>query len=161
MSLVCSTALSFGDLKGISRLWNAYILNDYESSCESRLEELHLLPLMYTYELNNLMFLIKCLNQLSDHFNIHQYINLPQVLPDLETATSWYILTHSHPYISTFKLTELSDYGTIYHLWTHLYQLINLSWISLERILIYHVQCIYWLSFLPVPSFISIIHLSQ
>jgi len=26
------------------------------------LEQLHLLPLMYTYELNDLMFLVKCLS---------------------------------------------------------------------------------------------------
>jgi len=61
-------------LERIQRRATKYILNDYESSYKSRLEQLHLLPLMYTYELNDLMFLIKCLKQPSDHFNIYHHI---------------------------------------------------------------------------------------
>ena len=51
-----------------------YILNDFESSYKSWLEQLHLLPLIYTYKLNDLMFLVKCLKQPSDHLNIYQHI---------------------------------------------------------------------------------------
>jgi len=55
-----------------------YILNDYNSPYKSRLQQLHLLPLMYVYELNNLMFLIKSLKSPTDNFNIRNHIATPQ-----------------------------------------------------------------------------------
>ena len=41
---------------------------------KSRLQQLHLLPLMYVYELNDLMFLIKSLKSPTDNFNIRNHI---------------------------------------------------------------------------------------
>jgi len=35
---------------------------------------LHLLPLMYIYELNDIIFFIKSYKQLSSHFDIKKYI---------------------------------------------------------------------------------------
>ena len=40
-----------------------FILNDYESSYKTRLKQLHLLPLMYVFEFNDLMFLVKSLKE--------------------------------------------------------------------------------------------------
>ena len=40
----------------------------------SRLVSLHLLPLMYVYELNDIMFFIKSIKLPSSHFNIKDYI---------------------------------------------------------------------------------------
>jgi len=56
--------------------WKAtkYILSDYTSTYKSRLEQLHLLPLMYIYEINDLMFLIKSLKSPSDNFQIRDHI---------------------------------------------------------------------------------------
>ena len=51
-----------------------WILNDYQSSYRSRLVNLHLLPLMYAYEMNNIMFFIKSYKQQSSHFNITEYV---------------------------------------------------------------------------------------
>ena len=48
-----------------------YILNDYTSSNKSRLQHLNILPLMFIFELQDLMFLIK---SPTDNFNINNYI---------------------------------------------------------------------------------------
>jgi len=44
-------------LERIQRRATKYILNDYQSTYKSKLEKLNLLPLMYVYELSDLMFL--------------------------------------------------------------------------------------------------------
>ena len=51
-----------------------YILNDYQLPYKERLEWLHLLPLMYTYELNDLILFIKSLKAPTDHFDIRNHI---------------------------------------------------------------------------------------
>jgi len=62
-------------LKCVQRRATKYILNDYISSYKSRLLQLNLLPLMYIYELNDLMFLIKSLNTPTDNFDIKDFIS--------------------------------------------------------------------------------------
>ena len=62
-------------LERVQRRATKYILNDYISSYKSRLQQLNLLPLMYIYELNDLMFLIKSLNTPTDYFDIRHYIS--------------------------------------------------------------------------------------
>ena len=61
-------------LERIQRRATKYILNDYTSSYKLRLEQLHLLPLMYHYELQDVPFLIKSLKSPTDNFNIYNYI---------------------------------------------------------------------------------------
>ena len=48
---------------------------DYISSYKSRLQQLNLLPLIYIYELTDLMFLIKSLNTPTDNFDIKNFIS--------------------------------------------------------------------------------------
>ena len=50
-------------LENIQRRATKYILNDYASSYRLRLIHLSLLPLMYIYELNDIMFFIKSLKR--------------------------------------------------------------------------------------------------
>ena len=71
-----------------------YILNNNKLSYKSRLEQLHLLLLMYTYELNDLLFFIKSLKSPSPHFNINQFSN------HSTRATSAHKLTHSFSFTS-------------------------------------------------------------
>ena len=52
-----------------------YILNDHSSSYRTRLIHLSLLPLMYTFELNNIMFFIKSLKSTTDGFKITDYLS--------------------------------------------------------------------------------------
>ena len=61
-------------LEHIQRRATKYILNDYTSSYKSRLQQLNILPLMFVFELQDLMFLIKSLKSPTDNFNINNYI---------------------------------------------------------------------------------------
>ena len=61
-------------LERIQRRATKWILNDYQSSYRSCLVTLHLLPLMYVYEMNDIMFFIKSYKQQSSHFNITEYV---------------------------------------------------------------------------------------
>jgi len=61
-------------LERVQRRATKFILNDYTSSYKSRFQQLNLLPLMYTYELNNVMFLIKSLNMPTGNFDIRKHI---------------------------------------------------------------------------------------
>ena len=57
-------------LEKVQRLATKYILNDYISDYKSRLVKLNLLPLMYFYEILDIIFLIKSLKTPTDNFNI-------------------------------------------------------------------------------------------
>ena len=50
-------------IERIQRRATKYILNDYTSDYKSRLLKLHILPLMYTLDLNDIMFFIKNLKE--------------------------------------------------------------------------------------------------
>ena len=87
-------------LERIQHRATKYILNNYDLSYKQRLEQLHLLPLMYTYELNDLMFFIKSLKSPSAHFDISQHIQFA---------------SHSTRAASTHKLSYLSTTTSSYH----------------------------------------------
>ena len=57
-------------LEHVQRRATKYILNNYDFLYKSHREQLHMLPLMYTYELNDLMFFIESWKFLSSHFDI-------------------------------------------------------------------------------------------
>ena len=60
-------------LERVQRRATKYIQNDY-TSYKSRILQLNLLPLMYIYELNDLMILIKSLNAPTENFDINDFI---------------------------------------------------------------------------------------
>ena len=62
-----------------------FILNDYQSSYRFRLVKLHLLPLMYLFELYDIIFVIKSLKNPTISFNINY-----------STITSNFIHHHDH-----------------------------------------------------------------
>ena len=51
------------------------ILNNYISSYKTCLTKLKLLPLMYLFELHDILFAIKSIKAPTTHFNITDYIN--------------------------------------------------------------------------------------
>ena len=61
-------------MTSIQRRATKYILNDLNSFYKSRLQQLNLLPLMYNFELQDLLFLIKSLKLPTENFNIYDYI---------------------------------------------------------------------------------------
>jgi len=66
-------------LEKIQRQATKFILKDYESNYRTRLLKLDLLPLMYTLDFYDIMFLVKALKQPSNHFNIYEYISFSTV----------------------------------------------------------------------------------
>ena len=61
-------------LERVQRRATKYILNDYNSDYKTRLIKLNLLPLMYTFELCDILFFIKSIQNPSNHFNIQSFI---------------------------------------------------------------------------------------
>ena len=61
-------------LECVQRKATKYILKDYQLPYKERLEQLHLLLLMYTYELSDLIFFIKSLKAPTDHFDMINHI---------------------------------------------------------------------------------------
>ena len=65
------------DIQSIERIQRhatKYILKDYQSDYRSRLLSLNMLPLMYWLDLQDIVFLVKCLKDPNDTFDIYQYI---------------------------------------------------------------------------------------
>ena len=60
-------------IEQIQRRATKFILNDYDLDYKSRLIKLHLLPLMYYFELIDILFFIHSINNPSKNFNILQY----------------------------------------------------------------------------------------
>ena len=88
-----------------------YILNDYVSSYKSWLTTLHLLPLMYLYELNDIMFLIKSLKSPSSSFNIYNFVSF--TLSSTRSSARNKLIHHR----STSTLTHHFYFARISHLW--------------------------------------------
>ena len=61
-------------LERIQRRATKFILNNYSLPYKLRLEQLHLLPLMYIFELNDLMFFVKSLQSPDPYFDVRQFV---------------------------------------------------------------------------------------
>ena len=59
----------------VQRRSTMYILQNYSSNYKQRLMPLKLLPLIYWYELQDMLFIIKCIKAPSDNFDIHKYVS--------------------------------------------------------------------------------------
>ena len=62
-------------LEKVQRLATKFVLNDYTSDYKTRLIQLGMLPLMYIYEIADILFFIKSLKTPTDKFNILNYVN--------------------------------------------------------------------------------------
>ena len=92
-------------LERIQRHATKYILNDYTNDYKSWLMNLNILPLMYTYEIADILFLIKSIRNPTNSFNINNY-------------TSLFILAHHNlpkriNYNTPMVLTISPDIGTL------------------------------------------------
>jgi len=63
------------NFKHLQRWATKYILNDFISDYISRLLKLELLPLMYSFELSDIMFFIKFIRNPTTSFNIHHFVS--------------------------------------------------------------------------------------
>ena len=62
-------------LEKVQRRATKFILNDFTSDYKSRLMELKILPLMMQLELNDMMFLLRCLKEPTEAFRVSSYVN--------------------------------------------------------------------------------------
>ena len=66
------------DIKSVERIQRKatkFILKDYTTDYKTRLISLYILPVMYWLDLQDLVFLIKCLQDPLDNINIHRYVS--------------------------------------------------------------------------------------
>ena len=77
-------------LENVQRRATKFILNDYTPNYKDRLITLNLLPLMYWYELQDILFFIKCL-QSPDHngINISDFVQFRHLTQDLPHNTKY------------------------------------------------------------------------
>ena len=87
-------------LERVQRRATKYILNDYTSDYKSRLLSLHLLPLMYYFELCDLMFFIKNIKHPSECFNIKDYITFSNCST---RSSAHYKLRHNQTATSSYR----------------------------------------------------------
>ena len=59
----------------VQRKATKYVLSDYSNDYKLRLQSLHMLPLMYWLELQDIMFLVKCLQDPHDCMNIRSHVS--------------------------------------------------------------------------------------
>ena len=62
-------------LEQLQRRSTKFILNDYQSDYKTCLIKLSMLPLMYYYDLSDILFFIKSVKFPSSHFNINNYVH--------------------------------------------------------------------------------------
>ena len=153
-------------LEQVQRRATKYKLNDYISSYKSRLQQLHILSLMYVYELNDLMFLLKSLKFPNDNFDIKNYTTFASnstrsaslrklVHSNTSNTTQHHFyfnrISRLYNYLSVINLSlstniikrQISDY-----LWTQF----SINFDS-ERPCIFHILCpCHRCSSLPVSS---------
>ena len=61
-------------LESVQRRATKFIMNNYELDYKSRLVSLNLLPLMFWYELADIMFLVNCFKNPDNRLNIFEYM---------------------------------------------------------------------------------------
>jgi len=121
--LYCSQVWHPFLIKDISLLEHAqrratkYISDNYQSSYKSRLLSLKLLPLMYIYEINDIMFFIKSYKSPSDHFKISDYIKFSN--RNTRSGTS-FKMTHIR---SSSNPPQNSYFCGLLHPWNSLLQI--------------------------------------
>ena len=108
-------------LEKVQRRATKYILNDYSTDYKTRLMSLHLLPLMYWLELQDLMFLIKCIKDPDDNCDISNHVKF------MSSPTRASSLKHLQHNISRFSTTRHFYFNRIVPLWNSLVSEIVLS----------------------------------
>ena len=65
-------------IENVQRRATKFILHDNSMDYKSRLITLEILPLMYWFELQDILFLVKCFKTASDNFAIFDFISFAQ-----------------------------------------------------------------------------------
>jgi len=66
-------------LENVQRRATKFILSDYHSDYKSRLIQIGILPLMYIYEIADILFFIKSIKHPSDKFDVLNYVHFSTI----------------------------------------------------------------------------------
>ena len=88
-------------LEKVQRRATKYILNDYSSPYRTRLLKLSMLLIMFTFELNDLLFFIKSIKNPSSHFDITKWVHFNS--SGSTRSSSHCKLTHNHTRYSSSR----------------------------------------------------------
>ena len=102
------------DIISLERRAAKFVLNNYSSNYKARLTSLYLLPLMYWFELQDILFLVKCMKEPADNFDTSSYISF---ITSNTRASSTAKLRHN---ISHFSTTQHFYFNRVIHLWNTL-----------------------------------------
>ena len=69
-------------LECVQRRATKFVLNDYSSNYKARLISLKLLPLMYWFELQDILLLVKCMKEPAENFDISTCVSLSHQIPE-------------------------------------------------------------------------------
>ena len=126
-------------LERIQRRATRFILNDFSSTYRDRLITLNLLPLLYLYELLDLLFFIKCLKFPDPSFPVLDFVSFSSKNTRSSTFSK---LVHQHRLTSN---SQHSFFCRIVRLWNSLPPLdLSLSYPSIKL----HLKKIFWSHFL-------------
>ena len=110
-------------IEQIQRRATKFILNDYSSDYFDRLKQLNLLPLMYNFELNELVFTLKSLKYPPPSFNITDYITYADGNTRSSSSGKMIHVRNNNNADRHFFSIESLDCGMPYPLLTYLYLL--------------------------------------
>ena len=109
-------------IEQVQRKATKYILNDYTSDYTTRLLSLNLLPLMYRFELQDIMFLVKHLKYPSDNLDIPKLYHLSiQLLKWVVLKTNSKSILRGLLLQVTFISIEWFVSGTLFQLMSLIY----------------------------------------
>ena len=87
-------------LETVQRRATRFIMNDMSMDYSDRLLNLNILPLMMQYEISDIMFLVKCIKNPSNYFNISDFV----LFSSSNTRSSAHLkLKHSIPKNNTLR----------------------------------------------------------
>ena len=66
------------NLERVQRIGTKFILNDYESVYKSRLIKLIMLTLVFWYELQDIKYIVKCIQEPPYNFDLFNYISISE-----------------------------------------------------------------------------------
>ena len=98
-------------LERVQRTATKFVLND-SSNYKARLISLKLLPLMYWFELQDILFLVKCMKEPAENFDISTYVSFINQIPENQVPQNCDIPLARSQLLSTFTSGESYIYGT-------------------------------------------------
>ena len=103
-------------IEQIQRRATKFILNDFHSDYYNCLVKLQFLPIMYMFELYDVMFLVKSLKNPSPCFHITDYISFSHFSTEAHLLTSYSIIIHVTTILRIFILIDYPTFGIAYPL---------------------------------------------